>query len=281
MSNNGRDYEQFVRRLQQALLDSESFIKQKNVRIEANKIFVKDNRRREFDLYWEYEYAGITYKTVIECKDYSNKISIEKIDALVGKMQDFPDLKAVFATKTGYQSGAESKAKENKIDLLIVREASEADWQDKDGKPYIKGFQIAMFMSAPARITDFSFVTDDKRMEDNAALLPSRNDLITIENNDHNDKYTLLKLEERLRGTHLAQGEFGAFEKKQKFDDAYIYCGELKLKLKEYKICYHIPRPVEMTTTIDYSKELIGVIEYLHKDTKTAVFSDRVVKNWD
>ena len=33
----GRDYEIFVQNLQQALLDSEEFLKQKNIRIERNK----------------------------------------------------------------------------------------------------------------------------------------------------------------------------------------------------------------------------------------------------
>ena len=102
MRNNGREYESFVATLQQALLDSEKWAESKNIKIEQNKK-IKDNCEiiREFDLYWEYECAGITYKTVIECKDYASKVSIEKIDALLGKIRDIPDLKPVFATKLG------------------------------------------------------------------------------------------------------------------------------------------------------------------------------------
>ena len=70
MANDGRDYEQFVKRLQQALLISDQFIGQNNIEIEVNKI-LRDNCgiNREFDLYWEYELAGIVYKTIIECRD--------------------------------------------------------------------------------------------------------------------------------------------------------------------------------------------------------------------
>ena len=130
MSNNGREYEKFVAALHQALFDSEKWTELKNIKIEQNKK-INDNFgiAREFDLYWEYEFAGITYKTVIECKDYASKVSIEKIDALLGKISDIPDLKPIFATKTGYQSGAKKKALSNKVELLIVREQNDSDWE--------------------------------------------------------------------------------------------------------------------------------------------------------
>ena len=68
MANNGRDYETFVQKIQQALINSEEYLHQKNISIERN-VKITDNCGidREFDLYWEYELAGVTYKTVIEC----------------------------------------------------------------------------------------------------------------------------------------------------------------------------------------------------------------------
>lgn len=61
---------------------------QKNIEIERNKK-IKDNYGivREFDLYWEYELAGVIYKTIIECKDYASRVSIDKIDAFIGKLE--------------------------------------------------------------------------------------------------------------------------------------------------------------------------------------------------
>jgi hypothetical protein len=103
MNRSGKEYEGFVAKLQQAILDSEEFTHQKNIKIEMNKIIIdKNGVEREFDLYWEYELGGFTYKTIIECKYYNSTISIDKIDALIGKIHDIPDLKAVFATKQGY-----------------------------------------------------------------------------------------------------------------------------------------------------------------------------------
>ncbi|GAG14919.1 unnamed protein product, partial [marine sediment metagenome] len=137
--NTGKEYEAFVANLQQALLDSELLGGQKNIEIEQNKKLVDScGIEREFDLYWEYELAGISYKTIIECRDYNSNISVNHIDGLIGKLSDIPDVKGIFATRKGYQSGAKTKAGQNKIDLLIVRKQNDQDWQDKDGNPYIK-----------------------------------------------------------------------------------------------------------------------------------------------
>ena len=150
--SDGKDYEIFVQNLQQALLDSEELTSQENIEIKRNKkITDKCGIEREFDLYWEYELAGITYKTVIECKDYAVPVSVEKIDALIGKIHDIPDLKPVFATKTGYQSGAGTKARSNKIDLLIVREQRDDDWKDK-----FRELGIQICLEIPPRINRVS-----------------------------------------------------------------------------------------------------------------------------
>ncbi|WP_194856927.1 restriction endonuclease [Alloalcanivorax venustensis] len=286
MANDGRNYEQFVKILQQALLDSEALIKQKNIKIEANKKLIDGcGIEREFDLYWEYELAGVTYKTVIECKDYQSRVSVEKIDALIGKTRDLPDVKAVFATKTGYQSGAKKKADFNKIDLLIVREQSDDDWRDKDGNPLIKEIAINMELISAARTITFSPEIDGVWVKENTDIdldkplsLNARNDLITVEDEDAGERYTILQLEEKLGAAH--QGESGEFTLKREFNNAYIYCEGLKLKLSAYTIRYSVSLPIKMPININYSKELVGVIEYLHKGTKTAVFSDQVVKDW-
>src|SRR5690606_14872243 len=126
----------FVARLQHAILYSEEIAKQKNIQIEVNKRLIDNSGiERQFDVYWEYELGGYKYKTVIECKDYASSVSIEKIDALVGKLNDLPDIKAVFATRSGYQSGAKIKAEKHNIELLLVREQNDSDWIGDDGVP--------------------------------------------------------------------------------------------------------------------------------------------------
>ena len=59
--SDGTEYEIFVQRLQQALLDSEQLMTQKNIVVARNKKLIdRAGNVREFDLYWEYELAGVT-----------------------------------------------------------------------------------------------------------------------------------------------------------------------------------------------------------------------------
>jgi len=286
VAKDGRDYEEFVKKLQQALLDSEDIIKQKNIKIETNKKLIDNcGIEREFDLYWEYELGGVIYKTIIECKDYSMPISIDKIDALIGKLRDLPDLKPVFATKIGYQSGAKAKALQNKVDLLIVREQRDEDWIDEDGTPYLKGIDIKIIAQSTARVTKFTPAVDGEWVKNNTDIdiskplhMVGRSDQITIEDVSRKDSYSVLKLEERLAAEHADNP--GAYSKTLDFEDAYIYYDEVKLKLRSLSIEYVVPQPISLPLSIDFSKELVGVIEYLHRGSRTAVFTNKIVRDW-
>lgn len=282
----GREYEEFVQQLHQALLDAEMVGNQRNISVERNKK-IRDNCgiNREFDLYWEYELAGITYKTVIECKDYSSSISVEKIDALIGKIRDIPDLKAVFATTNGYQSGAEKKAKSNRIDLLIVREQRNEDWVSEDGTPYIKEIHLRAHAIMPVFIKEFSPVISRKWVEENTDIDPNSldhfsglNNEIFIEDVANKDRYSLHELQSRLSST--GREEYGEFEITERFEDAYLVHGERKLKLEAYRIVYVRQAPLITETAIDFSKELVGIIEYLGRGESTAVFKKKIVRHW-
>ncbi len=284
MANTGKEYELFVVNLQQALLNAENITTQKNINVVVDKKILDNcGIERQFDIYWEYELGGFTYKTVIECKDYSSKVSIEKIDALIGKIRDIPDLKAVFATKTGYQSGARTKAEQNKIDILIVREQNESDWTDEEGTPLIKKICIDMHLCMPAHIHKFEPIIDGEWIKENISIDTSNpirmsglDNEIFIEDLNKQEKYSLHELSSKL--SPLESKEYGVFEKVEKFENAFIYHQDLKFKLVGYKIEYSISNPINMPIEIDFSKELIGVVEYLQKGTKKSIFRDGIIK---
>lgn len=288
MSNDGRDYEKFVQKLQQALINSEEFLHQQNISIKRNvKIVDNCQIEREFDLYWEYELAGVVYKSVIECKDYASKVSVEKIDALIGKVRDLPDIKPIFATKTGYQSGAEKKAKYNKIEILIVREQIDDDWKDENGNSFIKEIHIDMKVQSPAYIKAFSPNVDTKWVKENTSIditkpieMKGMNNEISIQDKKNNESYTIFDLETRL--TNIKKDEYGEMSQTIEFEDGYISDNQTTLKIDSYKVDYIISKPQSIPIVIDYTKELIGVIEYISRETNTstAVFRDRIIKNW-
>ena len=285
--SKGKDYEIFVQKLQQAILNSEEYAKLKNIEIERNKKIIDNSRiEREFDLYWEYELAGIEYKTVIECKNYKSKIKIGEIDALMGKIKDIPDLKPVFATKTGYQKGAETKARHNKIDLLIVREQRDENWQTKDGTPLVKEVDIQINLDVCPRITKFNPRFDRSWFEKNIALNPQNmsnisgpNNEIFIEDLVKNETFSLFELADRLRV--ISGDKYGELIHKESFEDAYLIHHDRRLKMNSFELEYVHSKPITTSTRIDFAKELIGVIEYLHKNSSTAIFKDKVVKDWN
>lgn len=279
--SDGKDYEIFVQNLQQTLLDSDNLGNKKNIKVERNKI-IKDNCGidRQFDLYWEYELGGITYKTIIECKDYASRIVVEKIDALIGKIRDIPDLKPIIATKTGYQSGAETKARNNRIDLLIVRELSDNDWKDKDGNPSIREINIDYHFQFPAKITNFTPFIDQNWFEKNNQTnkaISHANDRIFIDDIENNEKYSLCDLQGKL--ATFSNGEYGDLTHTVKFNDAYLVSEGLRLKINGYKVDYTLYKPVIETQNVDCSKELLGFIEYINKDSTTAIFKNKIIKD--
>lgn len=280
---DGKAYEEFVGRLHEALLNAEGITAQKNIQVERNKKLIDNcGVAREFDLYWEYELAGVVYKTVIECKDYKSTVSVEKIDALVGKIRDLPDLRALFATKRGYQSGAIQKARQNRIDLLIVREQNDSDWTGLDGTPLVKTVCIRMHIRAAATVKNFSPTVDGEWINENTSIdvsqafnMTGRTDEIVINDITRGQKYSLHELASRL-GPKGGR-DHGEFEECAEFEEAYLLYNGLQLKMRSFKLVYEIGKPHIQSLEIDLSKELVGVIEYLQRGAKTSIFRNGVI----
>lgn len=268
--NTGKDYELFVAELQQAILASEELGAQKNIRVEVNKI-LKDKHgiERQFDIYWEFELGGVLCKNIIECKDYASKISVEKVDSLIGKLRDFNNIRGIFATKTGYQSGAEAKALANGIDILRVREQNDTDWISKEGEPLIKEAVLNFTIQSPAIITNLKYLADT---EENAGNLGRHlNNEVFIKNLETGEQFSIYDFGHKLADKHI--NEYGDFEEKKLFKGELIYPNGSK-KIIGYHVYYQINEPLTETINLEFYKKLKGVIEYLHNGKKTKVFDD-------
>lgn len=75
----------------------------------------------QIDVYWEYEKDGITHRVVIECKNYKRRISLEKVCAFKGVLDDLNGVDGIMVTQVGYQKGAKQYAKEYGIFLKELR----------------------------------------------------------------------------------------------------------------------------------------------------------------
>jgi hypothetical protein len=271
--NDGKKYEQFVQSLYQAIIASEfsGMGGQKNITVETNKLLTGNNGvEREFDIYWEFTQGGITYKNVIECKDYNSKIKLEKIDALDSKLRDFPNLRGVFATTKGYQSGAQQKAKDRGIELLIVREQNDDDWTDKDGTPLLREINFRSHAILPASITNLDF-----ELPANTSLPKTneRNDKILITNLETGESYTVQELQFKLLKEH--KGSEGSFEKLFNFQGK-VNLSDSEFLILGFKVNFIIHKITVSEVNIDFSKKLRGVIEFLSQGRKAKIYDDHV-----
>ncbi|PYS25085.1 MAG: hypothetical protein DMF72_02855, partial [Acidobacteria bacterium] len=82
---------------------------------------------RQFDVTVRFKHGLYEYLTVIECKDYANPVSAEKVDALVTKFRDVGADKAIMIVSSGFQSGAIEVAKRHHIQLFSLRKLSETE----------------------------------------------------------------------------------------------------------------------------------------------------------
>ncbi|MDV7473106.1 restriction endonuclease [Acinetobacter baumannii] len=272
--NTGKDYEIFTGKLYAAILASEAMGigPQKNIQVEVNKILIDNNgSKRQFDVYWEYEIGGILYRTVIECKDYKNTVSVNIVDSLIGKLRDFHNIKGLIATKKGFQDGAHTKAQANGIELLIVREQNDSDWEDKNGNPFIKEVHLNFHIQMPARITNLKILIPEENATKASTRYTGRNDEIFITNFEENKKYSLKELAEILRDKH--PNESG------KFEELYTFKGQIdypdgSFKIDGYEVEYQISKTIEDKKIIDFSLAVEGVVEYLNQGKKAKVYKD-------
>lgn len=284
MTKLGTSYEKLVQDIFQTILNTE--YGQRNIKVQRNvKLIGKSGIEREFDIYWEYEQAGFIHKTVIECKDYSNPISIDRIDAFIGKLQDFPNMFGVFATKVGYQSGAKAYAENNNIDTIIIREPDiTKDFTDKSGIPLIKIIQLNIEMHLPPIITKVNAVLDKEYIKENSITnIPPKEyvsfpDKIWIENTETGTKNTLYDIIHDIETN--PEPTYGHHEKQIRFSNTFItYENGTRFKIKQLDIAYETHAPTVSTINIDAQNIFTAIIEYLSNGNKKAFLYNGTIKN--
>lgn len=112
----GKEFEDVVEYIYSSILSNEEIkieLFEKRYKIEG-----KSGVKREFDIYYEFKVAGHIHKVAIECKNYKNAISIDLVDAFIGKLRDFNNIHGVIISKNGYQKGAKQHANYAGIEVI-------------------------------------------------------------------------------------------------------------------------------------------------------------------
>lgn len=134
--NKASEYEKLVETVFTGLLklEGDQF---KNLRIERNAKLDAITRKpdgtpikRQIDVYWEFEIGGITYRTVIQAKNWTQAIDFPVIDTFKNVLADLPGQpKGIIVTRVGCGSGeALEYAKAHGISIYLLTEADASLW---------------------------------------------------------------------------------------------------------------------------------------------------------
>ena len=125
----GTEYELFVKDIYECLHKAEGLT---DVAIQHDvKLTGLSGIPRQIDVFWSFKRAGIPYKVAIECKDYNDRVSIDKVSAFHDVLNDLQDVQGIIVSKVGFQKGALEWAKRYGIQARIIRHPTDEDWKGR------------------------------------------------------------------------------------------------------------------------------------------------------
>ena len=157
--NKNTEYELLTQDLYQSLLNAEGV---KTITVQHNVIVRGKAYEHQIDVLWEYEYEGVVRKCAIECKNYSVRLSIGKVRDFYGALLDIGNIDGIMVTKVGYQKGAKEYAQYYGINLKLIREPVDSDWNGR-----VKVSSTTMTAIGAPVVTDVMVVCDEEWVKAN------------------------------------------------------------------------------------------------------------------
>lgn len=122
--NTGDTYERLTQKLYQQIVDLDSKGYQKIEVKHDVKIKGKSGLEHQIDVFWDFTLGSVHYSTVIEVKDWKNKVKKADLMAFTEKIKDIPGFPTgIYVSKSGFQSGALEWAQIHGIKLVTISEA--------------------------------------------------------------------------------------------------------------------------------------------------------------
>jgi hypothetical protein len=126
VSENSTDYEKLAKRIYEEILALQGV---ENIDVRHNvKIKGKSGVEHQIDVFWEYKYAGVAHRVLIECKHYSHTVSLLHVRNLHGLITDIPNSTGIIVTTIGFQTGAKEYANFYEMGLKLIRKPRGEDW---------------------------------------------------------------------------------------------------------------------------------------------------------
>jgi hypothetical protein len=128
ISETSTDYEKLAQKIYEEILALQGV---ENIDVRHNvKIKGKSGVEHQIDVFWEYKYAGVAHRVLIECKHYSHAVSLLHVRNLHGLTIDIPNSTGIIVTTIGFQSGAKEYADFYEMGLKLLRKPRGEDWDD-------------------------------------------------------------------------------------------------------------------------------------------------------
>lgn len=100
-----------------------------NVEVKHNlQVAGRSGVSHQIDVLWEFIQAGITHRVLIECKNYSSNLSLEKARNFFAVLHDVGNARGLIVTRTGFQSGVIDFCKYYGIGLKLLGQPSDDEW---------------------------------------------------------------------------------------------------------------------------------------------------------
>jgi hypothetical protein len=267
----GKDYEDFVTKVQKAILEAEGRMGMVVPKmIERNKIIMsQSNTPAEIDIYWEYEVADILHSVAIECKNHNRNIDIGLVRDFAAKIQGIGGLKGLMFTTEGYSEEAINLANFHRIDLRVLRKPNDKDWEGK-----ISGARLRMHMLSSPEIVRFTPKINKEWANDNGYKTGDKIGWAAPENEvfleDKADGFKEHLYDLRQKSFFENKGE-GRHIWHRTFADGWMHIQGKIYKLDVVEIEYE-QMPVRVTEIkVDFEDYVLAVMEFINTNKENAM----------
>lgn len=189
-------------------------------------------------MYWQFTCGTVTYRVAVECKDYKNPVTAEKIEAFRATLLDIGDIHGIFAARNGFQSGAQKVAKTYGIQLVQIREPLESDWRG-----YIKDIHINYTFRFVVNVRPHIYVNkewiEENEIKQKIAGFKEKSDQTYIVKNKgltNEDRITVKQLIDKLPSDEEGRDRRYLFE----FDNAYLEYEDEYIKIDKIEFTYDV-----------------------------------------
>ena len=127
LCETSKDYELLTQKIYRAIIESEGV---ENIDVDHDvKIKGKSGVEHQIDVFWEYRYAEVRHKVLIECKYYSKPVSLIHARNMLGLLSDIPNSQGLIVTTQGFQSRVIDFCGHYEINLKRIRPPQGSDWE--------------------------------------------------------------------------------------------------------------------------------------------------------